>query len=245
MTHERNKILLIIPCFNEEKRLNLEKFAHLESVDFYFVNDCSTDETGTLLQNFVQQFPQHRLLQSMKNVGKGESIRSAVLKLSDKDLSHYTWFGFWDADLATPFFELENMLKYEKIYSSPAKSIQGIFGSRVIRLGSNIQRTFHRKLLGLLFKQVVEILLKVRSYDTQCGAKLFHTSIVREVFLEPFISRWVFDLELIMRTRDHYTVEYPLIEWIDVPGSKLKIFREAFRIASDIYKIKRAYSQLN
>jgi hypothetical protein len=71
-------------------------------------------------------------------------------------------------------------------------------------------------------------------YDTQCGAKLFRVGPPLERALaEPFVSGWVFDVELLRRlqvaradlglsTVEASTVEYPLHDWKDVQGSKVK-----------------------
>jgi dolichyl-phosphate beta-glucosyltransferase len=69
--------------------------------------------------------------------------------------------------------------------------------------------------------------------DTQCGAKLFRvTSTLRSAIATPFLTRWVFDVELIARfvalaegsgeaSVESSIVEYPLHSWEDVAGSKV------------------------
>jgi dolichyl-phosphate beta-glucosyltransferase len=87
-------------------------------------------------------------------------------------------------------------------------------------------------------------------YDTQCGAKLFRVGArTRSLFRDPFLSRWVFDVELIAR----YIVsvgsaqkaacgiyEYPLHTWTDVRGSKLKP-TDFFVAFSDVVRIYWKY----
>ena len=69
---------------------------------------------------------------------------------------------------------------------------------------------------------------------TQCGAKLFRVvPTLRPIFATPFISRWIFDVEIIARLiagrrgsgrprAQQVIYEYPLHEWHDVAGSKVK-----------------------
>jgi dolichyl-phosphate beta-glucosyltransferase len=65
------------------------------------------------------------------------------------------------------------------------------------------------------------------------------------VFGEPFISRWIFDLEILLRLETSpekfQTVECPVSRWKDIPGSKVKIFNEIFRVFGDLVKIRRRY----
>ena len=71
-------------------------------------------------------------------------------------------------------------------------------------------------------------------YDTQCGAKLFRaTPEVKAFFEKPFRSRWIFDVEIVARAIaarrgtgrpaiEQAIYEFPLHEWNDVAGSKLR-----------------------
>ncbi len=76
-------------------------------------------------------------------------------------------------------------------------------------------------------------MLRLPVYDTQCGAKIFRvTPELASVLSQPFISRWVFDVEIIARfialnhgdtSVLHDSIyEYPLERWEDVAGSKVK-----------------------
>ena len=111
--------------------------------------------------------------------------------------------------------------------------IEMVFGARVQLLGRSIERQAHRHYLGRIFATAVSLVLDLRVYDTQCGAKLFRVSPeLRALFAEPFVSRWIFDVEIIARlinTRreldlppvEQAIYEYPLQQWRDVSGSKL------------------------
>ena len=106
-------------------------------------------------------------------------------------------------------------------------------GSRVKLLGRKIDRRRSRHYLGRIFATAVSTVLGLDVYDTQCGAKLFRvTPFIRALFEHPFLSRWIFDVEIIARLiqakrgknlpqADRVIYEFPLMEWRDVQGSKL------------------------
>lgn len=227
------KTILVIPCFNEAERFPREvirDFLHKHAnLSLVLVNDGSRDQTETMLDGFRQGFPERvQVIQRRENKGKAETVREGILyalRLSPPaDV-----IGFWDADLATP---LEEVLEMLKVLEAQPK-IQMVFGSRVKLLGRRVQRRMLRHYLGRLFATSVSMMLRLPVYDTQCGSKLFRfSSDLQQLFQQPFISRWIFDVEIIARwiQLNRFDIdqvsstiyEYPLHQWEDVGGSKVR-----------------------
>ncbi|WP_413294156.1 glycosyltransferase [Bdellovibrio sp. HCB185ZH] len=233
-------IALIVPCYNEEKRLHIETFIQHNDmgIDFFFVDDGSKDRTAEIIEQASQKHGFIHLVRMDKNGGKAKAVRHGMLEAYQKlQWDDRSWIGFWDADLATPLSEIPKMLQYSNLY----ENVDSIWCSRVYRLGADVKRSPLRHYLGRGFATLVGELLHVKSYDTQCGAKLFRPSIVPVAFKETFIGKWVFDVEILLRLKNHTVVEYPVTEWRDVPGSKVKISREIFRVFWEILKIRKKY----
>jgi dolichyl-phosphate beta-glucosyltransferase len=242
------KILLIVPCFNEESRINFNDFVsgmkncregNIE-LQYLFTNDGSTDNTRKMLDDFCQKNPGFYCYHLKENAGKGNAIQEAYQnKKTELKFQTFDWIGFWDADLATPLAEIPRMMAYLDFYKD--RSISSVWGSRISRLGSRIKRQPHRHYLGRIFVTLVSLVLKVKAYDSQCGAKLFTPSAGEIAFQEPFLSRWIFDVEILLRLKEESIIEYPLFNWEDIPGSKVKVFKEIGRVGRDILQIRKKY----
>jgi glycosyltransferase involved in cell wall biosynthesis len=235
-------IMLVVPCYNEESRLDLEAFEEgaQGEIQILFVDDGSKDGTVAKIQAFIEGKPNLHLYRCPQNGGKANAVRQGLLHSATHPvLSKAKWIGYWDADLATPLWEVPNMLQYAEFYN---ETVAAVWGSRVYRLGSSIHRSPLRHYLGRGFATVIATLLKVESYDTQCGAKLFRAEHLQAAFAEPFISNWIFDVEILLRLKDHLLIEYPLRKWEDVPGSKVKVYKEILRVFKDVLKIRKRYN---
>jgi glycosyltransferase involved in cell wall biosynthesis len=229
---DMQKTAIIIPCYNEEARLDLSGFsessAKNQNLHYIFVNDGSTDNTERKLDALCRLNPlRMQYITLGKNVGKAEAVRKGFVSAFEGDFENV---GYWDADLATP---LEMIPKFCEILESTGKHM--VIGSRVRLLGRNVQRRAIRHYLGRLFATCASIILGLPVYDTQCGAKLFrNTKELRMVFQKPFRVKWTFDVEILARfilferfmdsaPLTDFAVEYPLEVWIDIPGSKIKM----------------------
>jgi len=175
----------------------------------------------------VAKMPQRFALLSLtQNMGKAEAVRQGMLSAFAMNAQ---MAGYWDADLATP---LDVIPAFEQILiEKPGCDI--VMGSRVRLLGRSITRKPARHYLGRLFATAASMALGMAVYDTQCGAKLLRVCPVTcGLFATPFSSRWIFDVEILLRLAaesrkagiepEARSYELPLETWHDMNGSKLR-----------------------
>jgi dolichyl-phosphate beta-glucosyltransferase len=242
--------LIVVPCYNEGSRLQrqaiLDFLRHVEGIGLLFVNDGSRDNTLSVLQSMRNECEERiQILDQKENTGKAEAVRLGMLAAMEQPGVAYV--GFWDADLATPLDALPEFIAV----LADNRRLQMVFGSRVRLLGRHVHRRAIRHYLGRVFASCVSLALRLPIYDSQCGAKLFHvTPELMESLRDPFLSRWVFDVEILARyialhhghtSYLHESIyEYPLKYWSDVAGSKVRP-GDYFSAFIDLFRIYLRY----
>ncbi len=271
------QICLIVPCYNESKRL--PQVAVKQALDKYsnlflcFVNDGSKDNTADFLVQlrdsltedsarrcWIVSYTQNRGksgaiqqgLRSMSKQSTAENLIRATLTLTQtyssdfiyglETIPTFDYYGYWDADLATPFTELDWFFHHAK-----TNEFLLMMGSRVARLGAEIHRTVFRHYSGRLFATLISQGLGWKVHDTQCGAKIFKKPVLDLIVARPFVTQWLFDVEILLRLKQEFgdtvknqIMEVPLRKWDDIKGSKLGIM-DFIKVPFQIWKIFNSY----
>lgn len=238
-------LLLIIPCYNESRRVEIPQFEKalkaFPGLSFRFVDDGSSDATFRILEVAGERFGERwSVVRLERNAGKAEAVRHGILSAP----AGYENFGYWDADLATPLGEILEMISLANFEK------QIVIASRWKRLGAEVKRNELRHYFGRVFATMASIILKLPVYDTQCGAKIF-SAAMRELFEEPFTSRWLFDVEILARFRNKFgrdaalrdIVEYPVGSWIEKGDSRVKA-SYIFKMPFEMWRIAQRYNRL-
>ena len=241
-------LCIIIPAFNEASKLDIRSYREFltknSKVALVFVNDASNDDTLRILEDLKIEYPlQLKIISNPTNEGKGESVRHGMQYAFETLLSPK--YAFLDADLATSLKECLQVAHTVK------GDIEFSFGSRILTVDSNIERKAYRHYIGRVVATAISKTLRLEVYDTQCGCKVFSESLAKNIFEEPFISRWLFDVELFFRTMQEFgrdlfqrkTHEHALKQWIDKGESKVK-FSYFFKLWLDLWKIKARYRKV-
>lgn len=235
---DQASVHVVVPCYNEEKRLDGQKFVEFAAkhgeVCFVFVDDGSVDGTLEVLRGLQRRMANRiDVLALPQNAGKAEAVRAG--------LRHATGNGadlvaYWDADLATP---LAAILDFSDIATRYC-DVDVVFGSRIQLLGHRISRTLARRAVSRICSGLARAAVRLPVRDTQCGAKLLrNTPALRNAIACEFTAGWLFDVELFtrlstqMKDRHSAFFEYPLPEWTEVAGSKVNaavILKSGFKM---------------
>jgi dolichyl-phosphate beta-glucosyltransferase len=244
VSQQKITLVLVVPCYNEAHRLQLELFLDFLKTHphcaFIFVDDGSTDNTSQVLATLAASNPEAiQVVTQKKNQGKAESVRIGTLKALEWKPEKV---GFLDADLSITPEECYRLSTYVE------KQTSFVFGSRIKLLDNRIERKWYRFLIGRLIATLISKMLNLPVYDTQCGGKVFAASLGPTLFDKPFISRWLFDVELFFRALNLYgkagftekSKEVPVRQWVDTTDSKVPL-SYGFWLWLDLIKIYNAY----
>jgi dolichyl-phosphate beta-glucosyltransferase len=231
----RPELSVIIPAFNEEKRLPGSLSRVLDylrqqpfSAEVLVVDDGSRDTTAALVARLAEEDPRVRLLQYGANRGKGYAVRYGMLQARGERVL------MSDADLSTPIEELE------KLAAALEEGTDIAIGSRALP-DSNlaVHQPPLRELIGRTFNLVVRVLAVPGIHDTQCGFKLFTDVAARDIFPLLTVDQWCFDVEalLVARKMGYRICEVP-ITWVDERNTKVNVLRDLARTVTDLARIR-------
>jgi len=232
---EKPFISLIIPAFNEEKRLNrslpiiLKYFRNnYDNYEIIVVDDGSSDNTAEAAKSLSDDIA---VIKLMKNQGKGAAVRVGMLQAKGK----YRIFS--DADLSTPITELP------KILIPLENDAEIAIGSRAIdNTMIKKHQPFYREFMGKTFNKIVQVLFFKGIKDTQCGFKGFTAEAAERIFSLAKVNGFSFDVELLYLANkmDMCIVQKP-VEWFNDERSTVSPIKDSLKMLYELIKIKRIH----
>lgn len=227
---------IVIPCYNEAERLKLSDYQSFieknPKFTLCFVNDGSTDKTLDVLKNFQRKLmslnrgmeTQLLFVDMPQNGGKAAAVKAGVNYLIEN--TNIKNIGFVDADLATGFDDYMNLVTVLE-----ENNLDAVLGSRKLNSDMDMERSAFRQMASFVFGKFIGGIVGLDIKDTQCGAKVFSRTIAKEVFAESFQSKWLFDIEILIRIRNYFgknramdfVNEVALNKWEEIDGSKITI----------------------
>jgi dolichyl-phosphate beta-glucosyltransferase len=225
---------VIIPAHNEEDRLppSLEELASFVNsqtypIEIIIVENGSQDKTLAVAQSYQQRMTYLRVIHE-QGKGKGLAVRSGMLAARGQ------YRIFCDADFSMPVEEIAKFVPQE------GENYEIAIASRELPESRRVDEPEFRHLIGRIFNGLVRVVLLPGLHDTQCGFKAFRADVAERLFPMQTLTGWSFDAEILfIGQRLGYSIREVPITWYYKQGSRLNIFKDSFKMASDLFQIRR------
>lgn len=230
-------VSFIFPCYNDAEILpeSLHKLSNFfewftdkdeYTYELIFVDDGSTDNTLSLLEQFQNQNQNMsiKIVHYTKNRGKWFAVKRWVSAcVGDR-------FFFMDIDLATDLKEIYRFLDCKKLWVIT-------IGSRVTSLAN---RTIYRKTLWKISNIISGFFLGLSLADTQCGFKFFEKE-AKFLFKQLTLDGFSFDLELLLLAQQQwYLIRELDVVWNEWAYSHVKLWHY-FQSFRDVLYLRKKY----
>jgi dolichyl-phosphate beta-glucosyltransferase len=234
------EISFVIPCYNEEKRLEpklSETINFLVSrvkrpFEIIFVDDGSRDGTRRILGETKKNNPgiNIEIIGYPGNKGKGHAVKTGVMHArGDKII-------VMDADFSIDIGEVDKAVEKLDDYDI-------VVGTKKHLLTKSVKhQNAPRRILGKGFTVMTNVILGMSFSDITCGFKGFRSGAAKDIFSRQRMKRWAYDAEtlFLVKRLKYRTVELP-VRWHHIEGSKVSPLLDTVSSMKDLLEILSNY----
>jgi glycosyltransferase involved in cell wall biosynthesis len=241
-TYPDLRISIIIPAYNEEKRIRkcltrTLQYCIEQQWDFEILVavDGSIDNTAKIVDDFHSEDNRIKLISLKDRMGKGGALMNATKNASGG------YIAYMDADLSADPSEIQRLLEHIDNYHI-------VVGSRVLRGNlPPIKRPMTRAIFSHIYSIAFRLLSRLQIYDPQCGLKILRRNEVLKILPEIKTTGFAFDSELLVIASIHgLRIKEVPINWSHDEGSKIDIIKQTTTMGRDLLLIwKKARSLHN
>ena len=228
---------MIVPAYNEGERIaqTLTEIAeYLKSAGYAFeiltLNDGSSDATAQKVREAASRYPEIRLIDRKKNLGKGTTVKEGIAE------AKYSYCLMMDADNSTPIREWD---KFEKRFDEGFKVViasRHLTGSKILT-----PQPWMRRTLGTGYRILCRALFGLKCSDFNCGFKAYETPIAKEIYAQSLMRDWTFDVEIfcLLKRRGTGFAEVP-VSWTHYgKPSHLSPLKTAFKSLESLFQLRQ------
>lgn len=236
-------ISIVIPAYNEEKRISKTLEALITFVDYlknnkqYLIEikevivvvDGSSDQTSDVTKTFSNKVPNLKVIEYQPNQGKGYAVHTGLKN------SNSSWILISDADNSTDWSELIKLSSSINTNSAQiAIASRDLEKSKVTR-----HQSFVREFMGKTFNWILRTITSLSFRDTQFGFKLVNRNAI-QVFLNKLaVNRFAWDVEFLLYAKEYnLNVNEVAVEWKHQDDSRVRIIRDSFEMLMTVLKLK-------
>ncbi|MBD1159441.1 glycosyltransferase family 2 protein [Pelagibacterales bacterium SAG-MED19] len=187
----KNKITIIIPCYNEikflEKVVKRVKKNRIKDKQIIIVDDFSTDGTKKLLKNKIENSVD-KVIYHKKNMGKGACIQSAIKHIKGQIVI------IQDADLE---YKPSDHKKLIKVMENDNADV--VYGNRFSKgtKNSNINLYIANRIANFILTALTNLLTGLKINDMETGLKCFKKNVIQSINLSE--KRFGFEPEVTIK----------------------------------------------
>ena len=233
-------VLLLIPAYNEEQRIEpvLRSYAEYFRKNYggkfqlvVVLNGCR-DNTLGVVQRVGAEYGEVSAEVFEAPIGKGGALIEGLRLAPMADL-----IGYVDADGATGPAAFADLVRR-------SEEADCVIGSRWIE-GAVLHQmqTGQRRFASRVFHAIVQLFFWMNIRDTQCGAKVIRRAAAEKIHSSLCIADMAFDINLlyILRREGFSVLEAPT-EWTDKVGSKVALGRTSITMLLSVVRLRWIYS---
>lgn len=171
------KLSIIIPCYNEEKTLNIivEKVLKFNEIpkEIIIIDDCSTDNSKKIIKELKNNYNEIKAIFSEKNTGKGGALKKGF------EIAEGNIVLIQDADLE---YDPKDYAALIKPFKNTDADI--VYGSRF--MGGEYVRLhfFWHFMANKLLTFATNIVTNLNMSDMETGYKVFKKSVINSINLK-------------------------------------------------------------
>ena len=211
------KFSLIIPAYDEEKRIEKVIKSYLKHYTKRYGNDFEiiividgTDNTLKICKKYSSKFKNIKIDYSKKPKGKGTAIIRGF-RLAKGDV-----VGFTDADDSVEPSEFDKLIDTDADCTIASRKMED---SKILK-----KQSFLRQFGSWGWNRLVNLTFSLNLSDTQCGAKVLKSEVVKKIIPELRSSGFEFDIELLWRIKKNgFEIKEVPIIWAHQEDSSFSI----------------------